>query len=585
MFFQAFFRNLYIIKIQYILTSTIEITDLKISFPNSQGNTLVVQDLNLKIPQGKTMGLVGESGSGKSVTSLAIMQLLSKNAIINAGTISLHLKDNKKTNLLSINENVLQKLRGNRISMIFQEPMTALNPVIKCGKQVEEIIKIHQSISTKELTVKVLGLLKSVKLPQVNRIYKSYPHELSGGQKQRLMIAMAMANEPELLIADEPTTALDVSVQKTILELLKELQLQFKTSILFITHDLGVVAEIADEIAIMYKGEIVETGEVEHVLSQPKHKYTKALLACRPPLDSRPYRLPTISHFLNNEEYSDIPYITSKERKAVHEEIYKSSPVLSVDDLVVAFDTKKNILGKTIETFQAVKGVSFDLFKGETLGLVGESGCGKTSLSRALLGLQKAKAGNIWWQGEDILQYSTKQWRLFRQKVQIIFQDPYGSLNPVLTVGKAIMEPLLVHQKMNKQEAKKQTLELLNKTGMPAEAFNKLPSEFSGGQRQRISIARALAMKPEIIICDESVSALDVSVQAQILNLLNQLKDEYKLSYLFISHDLSVVKYMSDRVMVMKEGEIIETQEADILFEHPQNDYTQMLISSIPGVG
>jgi len=566
------------------LTSTIEISDLKISFPNSQGNTTVVQDLNLKIPRGKTMGLVGESGSGKSVTSLAIMQLLSKNAIINAGTISLHLKDNKKTNLLSINENVLQELRGNRISMIFQEPMTALNPVIKCGKQVEEVIRIHQSISSKELKTKVLNLFKSVKLPNVDRIYKSYPHELSGGQKQRLMIAIAMANEPELLIADEPTTALDVSVQKTILNLLKELQSQYKTSILFITHDLGVVAEIADEIAIMYKGELVETGGVKHVLSQPQHQYTKALLACRPPVGSRPFRLPTISNLLNNEEDTNTRLITTEERKAIHEKIYISSPILQINDLEVAFDMKKNILGKTIESFIAVKGVSFKLFKGETLGLVGESGCGKTSLSRAILGLQKAKAGNVWWQGDDILKYSSKQWREFRQKVQIIFQDPYGSLNPVLTAGKAIMEPLLVHQKMNKQEAKKQTIELLNKTGLPAEAFDKYPSEFSGGQRQRISIARALAMKPEIIICDESVSALDVSVQAQILNLLNQLKDEFELSYLFISHDLSVVKYMSDRVMIMKEGRIIETQEADILFEHPQNDYTQMLISSIPGI-
>lgn len=565
------------------MTATIEIIDLNISFPASQGNPMVVQDLCLTIPRGKTMGLVGESGSGKSVTSLAIMQLLSNKAKIVDGNILLRLKGNKKYNLLHVDENILQKLRSNRISMIFQEPMTALNPVIKCGKQLEEVISIHQKIDRKSLKKRVLEIMESVKLPDVERIYKSYPHELSGGQKQRLMIGMAMANEPELLIADEPTTALDVSVQKTILELLKELQAKFETSILFITHDMGVVAEVADEIAVMYKGEMVESGMVEQILKSPKHPYTKALMACRPPLHTRPYRLPVISDYLNQETEPKIKFISPEKRKIKHENIYQSEAIIKVEDLVVSFSTEKNILGKTTQTYEAVKQVNFSIFPGETLGLVGESGCGKTSLSRALLGLQKAQSGKIWWNDKNILEFSPKQWKHFRQKVQIIFQDPYGSLNPVIPIGEAIMEPILVHQKVSKKEAEKQAIELLEKTGLNASVFNKLPSEFSGGQRQRISIARALAMKPEIIICDESVSALDVSVQAQILNLLNDLKDDLGLSYLFISHDLSVVKYISDRVMVMKEGRIVEIQEADELYMHPKEEYTKMLISTIPG--
>ncbi|NOR86497.1 MAG: dipeptide ABC transporter ATP-binding protein, partial [Bacteroidales bacterium] len=428
-------------------------------------------------------------------------------------------------------------------------------------------------------------MMKSVKLPDIDRVYKSYPHELSGGQKQRLMIAMAMANEPELLIADEPTTALDVSVQKTILNLLMELKNKMNTSILFITHDLGVVAEIADRIAVMYQGELVETGDVKDVLQNPQHDYTKALLACRPPLNSRPFRLPTISNYLDADHSHETHLISAEEREGIHKKIYDSKPLLRIEDLIVSFDTKKNFFGKTTQTFDAVRAVNFELHQGETLGLVGESGCGKTSLSRALLGLQKSKSGKISWQDENILQFSTKQWRNFRRKVQIIFQDPYGSLNPLIPIGDAIMESLIVHELLSKKEAKEQAIILMEKTGVDPNSFYKLPSEFSGGQRQRISIARALAMKPEIIICDESVSALDVSVQAQILNLLNQLKDELQLSYLFISHDLSVVKYMSDRIMVMKEGKIVEIQEADTLFNKPQNEYTQMLISSIPGIG
>lgn len=566
------------------LTSIIEINKLSIAFPQAQGQKVVVDDLCLRIPQGKTVGLVGESGSGKSMTSLAIMQLLDKKAQITKGQILVHLKDNEKEDLLQVDELVLRKLRGNRISMIFQEPMSALNPVMKCGKQVAEILEIHADLHKKDLKRKVLEMMLAVQLPDVERIYKSYPHELSGGQKQRLMIAMAMANEPELLIADEPTTALDVSVQKTILDLIQALKKQFNTSVLFITHDLGLISDIADEVAVMYQGKLVESGMVDQVLNHPQHRYTKALMACRPPMDKRPRYLPSVSDFLEQSETPEMEYVGREERIKSHEVLYAKEPILKIDQLLVSYPIKKNFRGKVVKKFDAVRKVDFELYQGETLGLVGESGCGKTSLSRALLGLKDSESGHIWWKGQDILNFKGSEWRQFRQKMQIIFQDPYGSLNPSIPIGEAVMEPMQVHLKRSNTEAKKEALLLLEKTGISSDQFYKYPSEFSGGQRQRISIARALAMKPEIIICDESVSALDVSVQAQILNLLNQLKEEYLLSYLFISHDLSVVKYMSDRIMVMKEGKFEEIEEADQLYAAPKSDYTQMLISSIPGI-
>ena len=543
------------------MTSTIEISNLSIAFPEATSEKVVVDDLCLTIPHGKTLGLVGESGSGKSITSLAIMQLLHHKAEITQGQIILQLKDNQKEELLQMKPNQLRKLRGNKISMIFQEPMSALNPVQKCGKQLAEVITIHHNISAKELKLKVLEMMESVRLPDIERMYRSYPHELSGGQKQRLMIAMAMANEPELLIADEPTTALDVSVQKTILELIKDLKEKYNTSVLFITHDLGVVADIADEIAVMFRGKLVESGKVTQVLNQPQHDYTKALMACRPPLDKRPRRLASVSDFLEGNRLKETDYILPEERRSKHESIYSNPSLLKIEDLVVSYVMKKNIWGRVKQKHQAVKSVNFDLYKGETLGLVGESGCGKTSLSRALLGLLNSESGHIWWEKKDLLQFSSKDWRRFRQKMQIIFQDPYGSLNPSISIGQTVMEPMMVHLNYNKSKAKTEALLLLAKTGITEEQFDKKPSDFSGGQRQRISIARALAMKPEIIICDESVSALDVSVQAQILNLLNDLKDEFQLSYLFISHDLSAVKYMSDRIMVMQEGDVAHQYE------------------------
>lgn len=571
-----------LIKFPNLLKSTIDIANLSIGFPNKDGLQLVVDDVSLQIPQAKTLALVGESGSGKSITSLAVMQLLGQKAKISNGQINLHFKDNEMIGLNQVDQQTLRRLRGNRMAMIFQEPMSALNPVLKCGSQVAEIIQIHQYMNSGEIKQKVLELFRSVRLPQPERIYKSYPHELSGGQKQRLMIAMAMANEPELLIADEPTTALDVSVQKTILELINEFKERYQTSVLFITHDLGLVSQISDQLAVMYKGKIVEQGETKAILNHPQHPYTQALLACRPPLDTRPARLPSVNDYLSDSKPPVINLISVEERKENHQKLYLSDPLLKVINLTVEFPLSKNWMGKIKKSLKAVDHVNFQLFKGETLGLVGESGCGKSTLSHALIGLQKINSGHIWLGGLDAASFDRHQWKKYRQKVQIIFQDPYGSLNPALLVGATITEPMRVHFKMNKEDSDKEAMQLLEKCGLPSESFYKYPSEFSGGQRQRISIARALAMKPEIIICDESVSALDVSVQAQILNLLNQLKEEFQLSYLFISHDLAVVKYMSDRVMVMKDGIFVEVQEADELYRNPQTDYTRMLISSIP---
>lgn len=571
-----------LINFPNLLKSTIDIANLSIGFPNKDGLQLVVDDVSLQIPKAKTLALVGESGSGKSITSLAVMQLLGQKAKISNGQINLHLKDNEKIGLNQVDQQTLRNLRGNRMAMIFQEPMSALNPVMKCGPQVAEIIQIHQPLKSAAIKLKVLELFRSVRLPQPERIYKSYPHELSGGQKQRLMIAMAMANEPELLIADEPTTALDVSVQKTILELINELKERYQSSVLFITHDLGLVSQISDSVAVMYKGKIVEQGETMVVLNHPQHAYTQALMACRPPLDVRPAHLPSVSDYLGESEPPIISLITPVERKEKHLMLYQGEALLIVENLSVEFPLLKNWMGKIKKSLKAVDNVNFQLFKGETLGLVGESGCGKSTLSRALIGLQKVNSGHIRLEGEDAATFTASKWKKYRQKVQIIFQDPYGSLNPALSVGATITEPMRVHFKMGKEESKKEAMQLLEKCGLPSESFYKYPSEFSGGQRQRISIARALAMKPEIIICDESVSALDVSVQAQILNLLNQLKEEFQLSYLFISHDLAVVKYMSDRIMVMKDGVFVEIQEADELYKNPQTDYTKMLISSIP---
>jgi peptide/nickel transport system ATP-binding protein len=480
--------------------------------------------------------------------------------------------------------------------MIFQEPMTSLNPVFTCGDQVMEAIMLHQKISKQEAKAKTIELFKEVQLPRPENIFETYPHQISGGQKQRVMIAMAMSCNPSLLIADEPTTALDVTVQKTILELMQKLQQEHEMGLMFITHDLGVIAELADKVVVMYKGKIVEQGNVMDIFSNPQHPYTKGLLACRPPLNRRLHLLPTVSDFMRVEEdgtvtesdksvkeVTDKLVVTAQEREKHLKDIYSQQPILQVKNVKTYFPISKGVFGKSTEYVKAVDDVSFDVYPGETLGLVGESGCGKTTLGRTILRLIEPTAGEIIYNGKNIAELSAKELREIRKDMQIIFQDPYSSLNPRITIGEAIMEPMKVHGILgNDKERKDRVLELLSRVNMPAEHFYRYPHEFSGGQRQRICIARALALNPQFIICDESVSALDVSVQAQVLNLLNELKKEFKFTYIFISHDLSVVKFMSDRMVVMNKGKIEEMGYADDIYSNPQTEYTRKLISAIP---
>ncbi len=563
------------------MENIISVKKLNISFNKGQFHAL--KEVSFDIEKGKTIGLVGESGSGKSLSSLAIMGLLPKNAEVTSGQITFF-ENNQSLDLLKLSPAEYRALRGSKISMIFQEPMSSLNPTIRCGKQVAEILKEHTTLSNSEINTKVIELFEEVKLPRPQSIFRSYPHQISGGQKQRVMIAMAIACQPELLIADEPTTALDVTVQKEILDLLKELQDKQQMSILFITHDLGVVKDIADKIMVMQAGCIVEEGKTEDVFFNPQHIYTKGLLASRPPIDQRPKKLLTVSSFIENTEHKAVDNISLEERQKNHQALYAKPAILSVENLITGFPLKTNWLGKVKKELKAVNQVSFDLYKGETLGLVGESGCGKTTLGRTILRLETASNGKVMYKGENILKYNKSQMQAFRKKFQIIFQDPYASLNPKLTVGATLMEVLSVHNLFKSKQARQERcMELLNKVGLKDQHFNHYPHEFSGGQRQRIGIARALALEPEVIICDESVSALDVSVQAQVLNLLNDLKKEFKLTYIFISHDLSVVRYMSDRIIVMNQGKIEETGEADQLYQTPQSQYTQTLIDSIPG--
>lgn len=565
----------------------LQLTNLTISFHSDAGNTTAVDDVTLKIGKGETLGIVGESGSGKSVTSLAIMRLLpSKGCTINAGEVIYHHEDGTNINLLKLDEREMRNYRGKEIAMIFQEPMTSLNPVHRCGEQVAEAIMLHEKLTQRQAREKTLDLFKEVLLPRPDDIYKAYPHQLSGGQKQRVMIAMAISCKPSLLIADEPTTALDVTVQKTILALLKTLQQKHGMGIIFISHDLGVVAEIADKVAIMYKGKVVEQGNISEVFRHPKHPYTKGLLACRPPLDKRLRILPTVSDFMKGD-ITEISMksleVSQQERILFHKELYARKPLLEVHNLQTHFPIKQGIFSRIKRVVKAVDEISFVVYPGETLGLVGESGSGKTTLGRSILRLIEPTSGKITFNGKEISGLSPREMRPMRRKLQIIFQDPYSSLNPRITAGLAIMEPMTVHKlHENNKQRKEKTLELLQKVGLLPEHFHRYPHEFSGGQRQRICIARALATDPEFIICDESVSALDVSVQAQVLNLLNDLKHEFGFTYIFISHDLSVVKFMSDRMMVMKDGKVLEEGEADQVYKYPKSDYTRALIGAIP---
>jgi peptide/nickel transport system ATP-binding protein len=621
----------------------LDIRNLVTEFRTDSETVKAVNDISFSIRAGETVGIVGESGSGKSVTSLSVMGLIpNPPGEITGGEIIYHSRKDGALDLTKLSEKEMRKYRGNEIAMIFQEPMTSLNPVYSCGEQVMEAILQHKEfpnvsngrnaldntlkwifriffflnvwairswISSKYIGPRtfysakqkiareqVLELFRQVQLPDPERIFNAYPHQISGGQKQRVMIAMAMSCNPQLLIADEPTTALDVTVQKTILELMKDLQASHNMSIMFITHDLGVIAELADRVIVMYKGKIVEQGTVLEIFSNPQHPYTKSLLACRPPLNRRLHWLPTVNDFMHTDESGNIIQneqsvhevtynlvVTEQERKQQHSHLYSKEPVLRVENVSTHFVTQKSVTGKPVKVVKAVDDVSFDVYPGETLGLVGESGCGKTTLGRTILRLIEPTGGKIFFHGKDITKLSTSEMRGMRKDIQIIFQDPYSSLNPRITIGNAIMEPMRVHNIGKDDNERKQiVVDLLKRVNMNVAHFYRYPHEFSGGQRQRICIARALALNPKFIICDESVSALDVSVQAQVLNLLNELKKEFGFTYIFISHDLSVVKFMSDRMVVMQKGKIEEMGDADSIYENPKSEYTKNLINAIP---
>jgi peptide/nickel transport system ATP-binding protein len=576
----------------------LEVRNLVTEFRSDVYNVKAVNDVSFTVHRGRTLGIVGESGSGKSVTSLSAMRLIpNPPGRITGGEIIFHESDGTATDLLKITEEKMRSYRGNRLAMIFQEPMTSLNPVFTCGDQIIEAIKLHQKVSTEDARARTLHLLNEVKLPRPEQMMTSYPHQLSGGQKQRVMIAMAMSCNPDLLIADEPTTALDVTVQATILDLMRQLQREHNMAMMFITHDLGVIAEIADDVIVMYKGRIVEQGPVLQIFEDPQHPYTKGLLACRPRLDRKLKILPTVRDFM---EESESGVITARTRETVDERIDEVSfsadeiasrnarlateaPLLDVKNLEVHFPIKSGFFGRTSGVVKAVDDITFNVKPGETLGLVGESGCGKTTTGRAVLRLVEPTSGSVMFDGKDVRALGANELKKMRRDFQIIFQDPYSSLNPRLSVGSAIMEVLTVHGiGDNEKERKEHVMYLLDKVNLLPRHFSNYPHEFSGGQRQRICIARALALKPKLLICDESVSALDVSVQAQVLNLLVSLRDEFKLTYIFISHDLSVVKFISDRIAVMNAGKIVEMNTSNELYEAPSDAYTRKLIDAIP---
>ncbi len=575
----------------------LEVKNLTTVFQTEDEVVKAVNDVSFELYPGETLGIVGESGSGKSVTSLSIMRLIADPpGKITGGQIFYNGLSAENPDLLLLSNKEIRHYRGKEIAMIFQEPMTSLNPVFTCGNQVMEAITLHQHVSKKEARKRTIELFKEVQLPRPEQMVDSYPHQLSGGQKQRVMIAMAISCKPKILIADEPTTALDVTVQKSIIELIDKLKKEMGMSIIFITHDLGVIAEIADRTLVMYKGKIVEQGKTSDIFTNPQHPYTQGLLACRPPLDKNLLRLPTMSDFVIENDKGEFSGSGKTIEAIVHEKLmpegyeitrreklYNQNPILKIEEISTRFPIKKGLFGKVSEYVNAVDGVSFEVYPGEVLGLAGESGCGKTTLGRSILRLQEPDSGKIIFDNTDIRMLTANAMRKMRKHIQIIFQDPYSSLNPRLTIGYAITEPMYVHGLHGDDKNRKQkALDLLDKVGLTAKAFNRYPHEFSGGQRQRIGIARALAVEPRFIICDESVSALDVSVQAQVLNLLNDLKETFGLTYIFISHDLSVVKFMSDRIMIMNSGKIEEMGTPEEIFNTPKTDYTRKLIDAIP---
>ena len=566
----------------------LEIKQLSVNFVADGKSSKALENINITVNRGEILAIVGESGSGKSVTALSILQLLpSPPAVYRSGEIILN-TNTESINLLTSSSQALQSIRGSKVAMIFQEPMTSLNPVLTCGFQVMEAILQHDSIDKELAKKKTIALFEQVQLPSPAEMFDRYPHQISGGQKQRVMIAMAMSCSPALLICDEPTTALDVTVQKNILQLIRNLQIQNNMGVIFITHDLSVVAEIADRVVVLYKGKIIEEKTTQAIFENPSHPYTKALLACRPLLHEKGTKLPVVSDFMKVDEAGNLEEIISTPsivNSTILQELnqFKTDPLVRVEHLKIWYPAKKTFLGKAISFNKAVDDISFDIYPGETLGLVGESGCGKTTLGRALLQLIPTTAGSIYYKDENLANASAIRMKNLRKEMQLIFQDPYSSLNPRMTIGDAIAEPLLVHQLAPNATARKEkVIELLEQVNLSANHYHRYPHEFSGGQRQRIVIARALAVKPSFIICDESVSALDVSVQAQVLNLLNDLKQTYQFTAVFISHDLSVVRYISDRIMVMNQGKMAEIGLANDVYLNPQSDYTRKLIDSIP---
>jgi peptide/nickel transport system ATP-binding protein len=578
----------------------LQITDLCIEFPAPQGSVKAVDMISFTLQQGEAVAIVGESGSGKTLMALSLMQLLPSAALQRTGQAEFQSAHWGPIDLYQLGPRDLQKVRGKEIAVIFQEPMSSLNPVISCGKQVAEALLLHYRISKEEAYQRTLAIFELVKLPTPERIFKSFPHELSGGQKQRVMLAMAMSCDPAILIADEPTTALDVTVQASILQLLNELRQQKEMSLLFISHDLSVVGQVADRVLVMYQGKIVEEGTVQQIFADPQHPYTKALLACRPTMNTQGTVLPTVADFMKTtdavpsrkeqqiasgnlprqqEGRVDNPYF----QRAKVQDSTVQDPILQVQNLQVEFTRGRNFFWQPKEVVKAVNGVSFDVFPQETIAIVGESGCGKTTLGRALLRLIEPSGGKVVFNGQDWSTLPEQEIRKQRKEFQIIFQDPQASLNPLMKIGKAIMEPMQVHKVLkNDRERKQRVLELLETVNLLPEHFNRYPHEFSGGQQQRICIARALALEPTCIICDEIVSALDVSVQAQVLNLLNRLKQQFKLTILFITHDLAVARFMADRVFVMDQGMIVEQGTAQEIFQHPKHPFTKALVQAIP---
>lgn len=582
----------------------LEVRDLSIHIRKEHGEVKAVDNVSFRLKRGETLGIVGESGSGKTLTSLALLNLTPKAGYIASGDIFFESSMFGKLNLVETPGKVMRALRGDEIAMIFQEPMSALNPAFTCGVQLIEGILHHHRLSRRAAKDRALELLTRVELDKPETIFRSYPHQLSGGQMQRVLIAMALSSQPKLLIADEPTTALDVTVQASILSLLRQMRDELDTAMIFITHDLGVVAEVADRVMVMFQGAVVEEGTVWEIFSNPKHPYTKGLLACRPRLDIKLKVLPVVSDFMHTDENGHtsvqdenakfksvgqaimLNYQSEKELRERYQSLLEKTPIMEVRDLKTHYKRRNGFWQSSGDVTKAVDGVNFKVYPGETLGIVGESGCGKSTLVKSLLRLIEPTAGEVLFRGEDILKLPARKLRYLRKDIQIVFQDPFGSLNPRISIGEAIMDPMRIHSVLPNDRARKEyVVELLETVNLSGEHFNRYPHEFSGGQRQRICIARALAVQPRFLICDESVSALDVSVQAQVLNLLNRLKEQFskqQLTYIFISHDLSVVKFIADRILVMKSGKIEESGFSEDIYAKPQEKYTRQLIDSIP---